>query len=331
MTTLVTGATGFACAHVVYALAEAGETVIALDLAPESSAYHQFLGGLLDRVQFVTADVLDMAAVRELVERYKVRRFVHGAAITPTREMERANPRRIVDVNLMGTVSLLEVARAVSADRFVLMSSTGVYAPSEDREAVITERSPVQSDGLYMICKVAGEQILKRYKSLFGLSTVSGRMSSIYGPMERATATRTRPSMIYTLVRACLVRQPVLTRGGANRRCYAYAVDAGVIWRHLALAAELEYDVYNVSSGAAYSLDEVLAMLHDLEPAFVYGDRMAGRMAAVEVAHEGDRNVLDISRANREFGFTPRYDLQQGLASYLAWARAHPTFFDTGL
>ena len=327
MTTLVTGATGFACAHVVHALAEADEEVLALDLAPPSEEYRQYLGRLEDRVRFVTADVLDTAALLELAKRYQVRRFIHGAAITPTTEMERAIPQRIVNVNLMGTVSLLEVARAVSADRFVLMSSTGIYAPQADRDAVVTERSPVQAQGLYMICKTAGEQLLKRYKELYDLSTVSGRMSSIYGPMERATATRSRPSVIYTLVRACLRGQPVQASGMANRRCYAHAADAGLIWRHLALAAELEHDIYNVSSGRAHSLDEVLGTLRSLEPSFVFGDQPSAR-DAVQVAHLGDRNVLDISRAATEFGFSPRFDLRQGLADYLAWAQDHPTLFD---
>jgi UDP-glucose 4-epimerase len=217
----------------------------------------------------------------------------------------------------------------VTADRFVLMSSTGIYAPVADRDTAVTEQSPVKAEGLYAICKVAGEQILKRYKSLFGLSTVSGRMSSIYGPMERATATRTRPSVIYSLVRACLALQPVQARGEANRRCYAYAPDAGRIWRHLTLAAALDHDVYNVSSGAAYSLEEVLATLHSLDPDFVSGTRLLDQ-DAVEVAHEGDRNVVDVSRAAVEFGFVPRYDLRDGLTDYLAWARQHPELFDLG-
>jgi UDP-glucose 4-epimerase len=327
MTTLVTGAAGFACVHVVYALVEAGEAVVALDMVPPSAEYRQFLGGLQDRIRFAEADVLDTAAVLELAQRYQVRRFVHGAAITPTREMERAKPQRIIDVNLMGTVSLLEVARSVAADRFVLMSSTGIYAPPEDRNAVITEQSQVQSRGLYMICKTAGEQLLRRYKELFGLSTVSGRMSSIYGPMERATATRSRPSVIYTLVRACLTGRPVRATGRANRRCYAHAADAGLLWRHLTLAAELEHDVYNVSCGAAHSLKEVLNTLRSLEPGFTLSDHPSDQ-DAVQVAHEGDRNVLDISRAVTEFGFVPKHDLRRGLSSYLAWAREHPTLFD---
>jgi nucleoside-diphosphate-sugar epimerase len=327
MTTLVTGATGFACAHIVHALANAGEPVVALDLAPPSAGYRAFLGELQNRVLFVTADVLDTAGLLDLVTRYDVRRFVHGAAITPTAEIERSNPQRILNVNLMGTVGLLEVARQANAERFVLISSTGVYASLADRGAVITENSPVHAGGLYLICKLAAEQILRRYKTLFGLSTVSGRMSSIYGPMERATATRTSPSVIYTLVRACMDNQPVRVKDQANRRCYTHAADAGQIWCSLTLAAELEHDLYNVSSGPAYTLREVLETLHSLEPAFISGDLLPGE-GAVEVAHVGDRNALDVSRARAEFGFVPSYDLRQGLASYLAWAREHRMVFD---
>jgi nucleoside-diphosphate-sugar epimerase len=328
MTTLVTGASGFACSHVVHALAQVGERVVALDLVPPDGVYRHFLGQLQDRVRFVTADVLDSDVILGIVESFGVRRFIHGAAITPTEEMERARPHHIVNVNLIGTVRMLEVARTVSADRFVLMSSSGVYAPVENKDALVTERSPVKAEGLYTICKITGEQILKRYKRLFGLSTVSGRMSSIYGPMERATATRTRPSVIYSLVRACLLRQPVRVRGVDFRRCFTHAEDAGQIWRQLALAPELQHDVYNVTAGAAYSLNQALAMLGQLEPSFAYFCPDHGEMVDVELTAEGDRGELDVSRAKAEFGFTPKYDLRQGLASYLAWAQENQETMD---
>jgi UDP-glucose 4-epimerase len=100
-----------------------------------------------------------------------------------------------------------------------------------------------------------------------------------------------------------------------------------VIWKQLALSADLEHNVYNVSSGAAYSLDEVLNTLGSLEPGFTVSAQPSDQ-DVVQVSHEGDRNVLDISRAVNEFGFIPRYDLRQGLASYLAWARKYPALFD---
>ena len=208
MTTLVTGATGFACVHIVRALAEAGEQVVALDLTPPDAA----VWAIWHRCKTGSGSSRGMCWMQGPCWRWPrssgVDRFVHGAAITPTPEVEKADPRRIIDVNLMGTVNLLEAARQVGARRFVFTSSSGVYAPVTcQASSSLTEDSPVQAGGLYSICKLACEAILERYQGLFGLSTVTGRMASIYGPMERATATRRRPSTIYSLVRACLDQQ----------------------------------------------------------------------------------------------------------------------------
>jgi len=182
-------------------------------------------------------------------------------------------------------------------------------------------------NSLYMICKYACELLLKRYKSLFGLSTVAGRMTAIYGPMERATASRGRPSTIYKVVSALLARRAVKARGREFVRDYTHVEDASTIWRHLTLANDLGHDVYNVSDGAAYSLGEVLETLHELDPTFTYSDAAPGEDADLEITSEGDRGALDVTRVSTEFGFWPEYDLRQGLESYLEWAREYPTLF----
>ena len=327
MTTLVTGATGFACVHIVRALAEAGELVHALDLAPPDAAVLGYLEHLQDRVHFITGDVLDAGAILALAREHRVDRFVHGAAITPTPEVERADPRRIVNVNLMGTLNLLEAARDVGAQRFVFTSSSGVYAPSPPGVRSLTEDSPVHGGGLYSICKLACEAILERYQILFGLSTVTGRMSSIYGPMERASATRRRPSTIYSLVRACLDRQNVAVRGHRYRRTWTRAEDAAVLWRDLTLADNLEHNVYNVSAGVAYSLGEVLKALQEADPSFRFIHAAEGQKAEVEITPHGERPALDMTRSLEEFRFAPAYTLERGIESYLAWARQNPELF----
>jgi nucleoside-diphosphate-sugar epimerase len=327
MTTLVTGATGFACVHIVRALAEAGEQVIALDLTPPDAAISSYLAPVQDRVRFVTGDVLDAGAMLMLAKKHGPNRFVHGAAITPTPEVEKADPRRVVDVNLMGTVNLLEAARQVDARRFVFTSSSGVYASPTTAVHALTEDSRVQGAGLYSICKLACEAILERYKGLFGLSTVIGRMSSIYGPMERPTATRHCPSTIYSLVRACLDQQPVVVRGCQYRRTFTRAEDAAAIWRNLTLVHKLEHGIYNVSAGVAYSLEEVLQALKRAAPSFRFSYAQAGQEADVEITSWGERPALDMGRARNEFSFEPAYTLQQGIESYLAWASENPEIF----
>lgn len=329
MTILVTGATGFACINIVRALAEAGETVIAVDLVPASAACRRFLRDLEDRVQFVVGDVLDTDLMLRLAEANGVQRFVHGAAITPSDRVERSVPQRVVNVNLMGTVSVLEVARKVSAERFVFMSSSGLYAAVNDKAIKVKEDSLLHAGSLYTICKHATELLVKRYKDLFGLSMVTGRMTAIYGPMERATASRRRPSVIYRLVRACLTRQPVRVRGCEFVRDYTHAKDASAIWKHLTLAGDLRYDVYNVSSGVTYSLAEVLETFHELDANFCYSYASPGQNADVEITAAGERSALDIARVRSEFGFSPKYDLRRGLKSYLAWARDYSALFSS--
>jgi nucleoside-diphosphate-sugar epimerase len=324
MTTLVTGATGFACVHILRALAEAGERVVALDLRAPDEAVQAFVAGVQNRVEFVTGDVLDSGAMLALAEMHSVDRFVHGAAITPTPEIERDDPRRVVDVNVMGTVNLLEAARKVQAVRFVFTSSSGVYSASGSGDRLLSEESPVHAGGLYSICKLASESLLARYKELFGLSTVTGRMASVYGPMERATATRRKPSTIYSLMRACLARKPVLVRGRKFRRTFTRVEDAASIWRELTLADKLEHSVYNVSGGVAYSLEEVLEAFDKADPGFRYSQAPPGQKADVEITAQGERTALDMQRAQSEFGFRPAYSLEQGIESYLQWAREHP-------
>jgi nucleoside-diphosphate-sugar epimerase len=327
MTTLVTGATGFACVHIVQALAEAGEPVVALDLKPPDAAILDHLVPVRDRTRFVTGDVLEAGAMLALAEEYAVDRIVHGAAITPTPEMERTDPRRIIGVNLMGTVNLLEVACQVGARRFVFTSSSGVYAPSRVSVRPIAEDSAVQASGLYGICKLSCEAILERYRALFGLSTVTGRMSSIYGPLERASASRPHPSTIYSLVAACLSQQPVVVRGRQYRRTFTRVEDAAVIWRDLTLVDRLSHSTYNVSAGVAYSLEEVLDALQAVVPGFRFHYAQEGQAADVEITALGDRPALDMRRAREEFGFAPTYSLEQGLDSYVAWARKHQELF----
>ena len=127
---------------------------------------------------------------------------VHGATVTPIsrgsdreakRQPEAEIPAGIVDVNLMGTVRMLEWARGrPGVKRFVYVSSGSVYrhhGPDWSGE-------PLPEDGyvapltLYGISKFAAEMVVNRYADLFGLSAISVRLSSVYGPMDRVTGSR---------------------------------------------------------------------------------------------------------------------------------------------
>ena len=116
-------------------------------------------------------------------------------------------------------------------------------------------------------------------------------------------------------------------RGRRYRRTFTRAEDAATIWRNLTLADGLEHNVYHVSAGVAYSLEEVLQALKRAAPDFWFRYAQAGQEADVEITSQGDRPALDMGRAGDEFCFEPAYTLQQGIDSYLAWARENLEIF----
>ena len=327
MTTLVTGATGFAGINIVRVLAESGGRVVALDTVGESGECSRYVNDLEDNIQFVIGDVLDTQATLKLAKETGIRRIVHAAAITPSGAVESSVPSRVINVNLMGTVNMLEIARKISAERFVFVSSSGVYGAPKNNTELVTEDSQTQPVNLYGICKLTCELLTKRYKHLFDLSVVVGRMAAIYGPMERVTASRGNPSMIYKLIKAHLEGRAVKARGRDFVSDYTHVHDASSIWRNLTLADELKHDVYNVSAGVAYPLSDVLETLQQVDPkfSFSYGD--ADQEVDVEIRPKSERGALDLTRSITGFDFSPRYNLREGLKDYLKWARDYPTLF----
>src|SRR5271167_3306524 len=204
MTLLVTGATGFVMSVMVrhWLEADRGARAIALDMAPLDDAARRYFAPIADRLDIVSADVTKPDQWGPLLSRRGVTHVVHGATVTPIsrgtaaeakREPEAENPGRIIDVNVMGTVAVLDWARTLPRlQRFIYVSSGAVYkhhGPDRPGEP-LPEDGYVMPRRLYGISKLASELITERYGELFGLSTASVRPSSVYGPMDRVTARR---------------------------------------------------------------------------------------------------------------------------------------------
>src|SRR5688572_11941257 len=134
MPILITGATGFVISNLTRHLAEQGHAVVAADLVPPDAAMQGFLSGLPGEVTFRQLDVRDRAAVRSLIEEVRPERVVHGAALTSIPpETEQRRFLETVEVNVMGTLHLLDALREVSpAARGVVVSSGSIYGPRPD-------------------------------------------------------------------------------------------------------------------------------------------------------------------------------------------------------
>jgi UDP-glucuronate 4-epimerase len=190
MVILLTGATGFVIANLTRHLAEQGHDVIAADLNPPDRPLRQFLSGLPGAVSFRKVDVTDRAAVRRLIMKTRPARLVHGAAITSIPpEMERARFLRTAEVNVTGTLNVIEAAREVGTGRIVVVSSGSIYGARPDL-LPISEDDPGRPESLYPVTKWAAEALARRFAHLHRLDLAAVRLASPFGPFERDTGSR---------------------------------------------------------------------------------------------------------------------------------------------
>ncbi|NJM07723.1 NAD(P)-dependent oxidoreductase [Candidatus Gracilibacteria bacterium] len=318
----VTGAAGFVGLNIVRRLAERGVDVVALVRRAPDAATLRFLDSVRSRVHFVEGDVRDRERLIELVRASGTRRIVHGAAVTSS-ELERSDPAGFVDINLGGTLNVLEAARLTAAERMVLISSSAVYGAPRDPAHLIREDEALQISGIYTICKQAGEALCRRYSELYGLSAVAGRLGTAYGPMERPSGSRAAMSQVYVLVHAALQQRELRIFGADRLRDVCYIADVAEAFSGLVLADTLQYNIYNVSAGTAHSLRQIAAALQALVPGVRWTPAETPAAADLVVLAPSERGALDLGHLHADLGFVPQWPLEAGLAEYVQWLHVH--------
>jgi UDP-glucose 4-epimerase len=338
MTLLVTGATGFVMSVLGHQWLESDPDarLVVLDSSPLDAAAQHYFAPFAKRLSVIVADVTQPTAWREALSHQGVTHIVHGATITPIsrgtvaearREPEAESAARIIDVNVMGTVAVLEWARTLpSLRRFIYVSSGAVYkhhGPDRPGEP-LPEDGYVMPRRLYGISKLASELITERYGDLFGLSTASVRPSSVYGPMDRVTATRNMrhtPNRIAHMAVEGVKRVRVNTLDAVGDYVHADDVARAVV--SLLKAPRLRYSAYNVACGTTASIGDMVTWAAEKVPGF------AAEVTAPEQAdivqdptlRDGMWGAYDISRIEGETGWKPR-PMREAFQSYMEWIAA---------
>ena len=315
MTTLVTGGTGFVASNIVRTLAEHEEQVVSFDLNPPSDLLRTYIEPWAERVTFIQGDLLNHNELDRVLE-HDIKRIVHAAVFTGLfPNIEAGRSKDIITINVMGTTNVLEVARKLSVQRFLYVSSVAVYGDYQS-DKILTEESIPLPRTLYAVTKYVSELLTRRYGELYDFPTVSVRLGSPYGPMERVTSHRANQSLLKEWTGNIIRGEPIEVGDRSSRRVFSYVRDiAGGI--HAVLAApSLSYDVYNISTGEQKSLEGIIAVLCDLYPGLqIINKPMTG--------HPQIGNIMETQRLTSDVGFCPRYDLRSGLEEYLAWRRAN--------
>ncbi|MBV9911773.1 MAG: NAD(P)-dependent oxidoreductase [Sinobacteraceae bacterium] len=338
MTLLVTGGNGFVMSVLArhWLESEPQQRVVILDAAPADAAALRYFAPVADRLSVVVADVTRPHTWRAELASRNISRIVHGATITPIsrgtvraahREPEAENPERIIEVNLMGTVALLEFARTVTAlQRFIYVSSGAVYkhhGPDRPGEP-LPEDGYVMPRTLYGVSKLASELITERYADLFGLSATSVRLASVYGTMDRPTATRSfrhGPNRIAHMAVAGAKRVCVNTTDAVGD--YVHAEDVARAIAALLRLERVRYSAYNIATGQVTRLAELVEWAAEKYPGF-HAEITAPEHADIvqDAARvDGMWGAYDISRLRAETGWQPR-PVREALHAYLDWIAA---------
>lgn len=335
MTLLVTGGTGFVMSVLARRWLERDPhaRLVVLDAAPLDEAARRYFAPVEARLSVVVADVTRPETWRAALSDAGITRIAHGATITPLsrgtaaeqrREPEAENPARIIDVNVMGTIAVLEWARTLPAlQRFVYVSSGAVYkhhGPDRPGEP-LPEDGYVMPRRLYGISKLASELIAERYGELFGLSTASVRPSSVYGTMDRVTASRNFRHVPNRLAHLALegraeVRVNTLDAVGD----YVHVEDLADAIIALLRAPKLRYGAYNVASGVSASIGDIVGWIAEKVPGFharIVPPEQADLVQDPQL-RDGMWGAYDIARIGMETGWKPR-PVREALHAYMDW------------
>ena len=323
MTWLITGGAGYIGAHVARAMAEGGESVVALD---------DLSSGVTDRlpdgIPLVRGSVLDRALLDETLARYDVTGVVHLAAKKQVGESVE-HPLAYYRENVHGLTVLLEAVTAAGVRNFVFSSSAAVYGmPDVD---LVTETTPCEPMNPYGETKLAGEWLVRAVGRANGLSTACLRYFNVAGAarpeLSDTGVFNIIPMFFDALTRGETPRifgDDYPTPDGTCIRDYIHVADLADA--HLAAARRLASETeprdltVNIGSGTGVSVREIAGLVTEVtgikEPAPEVVGRRAGDPARVVAGNE---------LITEELGWSVRHDAREMIESaWQGWSLRHP-------
>jgi CDP-glucose 4,6-dehydratase len=308
----VTGATGLLGGWLVRRLLEAGADLVCLirDWVPQSELVRS---GLLERVKIVRGDVCDQALLERALGEYEINTVFHLAAQTIVGIANR-NPVSTFETNIRGTWTVLEAGRRTpTVKQVVLASSDKAYGDQE--KLPYDEATPLQGQHPYDVSKSCADLIGRTYAVSYGLPVAITRCGNFYGGGD-LNWNRIVPGTIRSVLRG---QRPVIRSDGRYVRDYFYVEDGAnaymVLAEALAARPELAGEAFNFSNELQVTvLDLVRTILKLMESSLEPDVR---NEASNEIIHQ----YLSAAKARRQLGWSPLYNLDEGLRRTIAWYR----------
>ncbi len=297
MNILVTGGAGFIGSHLVRHLLAKGEQVTALDNLSTGLAEN-----LPPEAKLVEMDILD-EDLPKVVAAGAFDAIVHLAAQTMV-DTSIKNPLLDTRENLLGTVQVLEAARAANVKRVIFASTAAVYGDVKEDDLPVREAQPTLPLSFYGLSKLSVEKYLEMYENLYGMEYVVLRFANVYGERQGDGG---EGGVISIFAKAVAEGRDITIYGdGEQTRDFVYAGDiAEGIWA--ALRTEEVNAAYNLSTQTETSLRELVSLLAEIR-----GREIVPKYGA---EREGDiyKSMLSNSRARRGLDWQPATTLAEGL------------------
>ncbi len=309
---VVTGAAGFIGSHLCEALLRIGHEVVGIDNFDEfydPAVKQRNLNAIRKhpRFSFIEGDIRDAELVSQCIDSstFAVVHLAARAGVRPSIE----DPDLYFDVNVRGTLKLLECCAAFPTCRFIFGSSSSVYGkssrvPFREDDAAAEPISP------YAASKRSGELLCHTFHHLYGMPVTCLRFFTVYGP-------RQRPDLaIHKFARLIAAGRPIPVFGdGSMRRDYTYVEDIvnGII---RAMDRCAGFSIYNLGNSSPIALSDLIPMI----------ERALGKKAKIDCREPSrgdvDCTFADITKAAKELDYCPRTDFATGLDGFVEWLNA---------
>jgi UDP-glucose 4-epimerase len=288
---VVTGGSGFIGSHVVDELVDAGALAVVFDAVVNRPNLERALAA--GQVQVVEGDVTDAAAVRSAI--FGADGVFH-LAVLPLGDCV-ADPRRCLEVNVVGTFNVLEAARESGVRKVVFSSASSVYGETPE---TMDEAHPLEARTMYGASKIAGEYVTRAFEDMYGLEYVILRYMNVYGPRQQG-------GLVVNVLRRILAGEPPVINGDGSQSFDFVHVRDVARANLAAMRSEVSGEAFNVGSGAEVTVREVVERLldaagSDLSPEYRTDERVL--MA---------RRVGSSEKARRTLGWEPGVGLDDGV------------------
>jgi UDP-glucuronate 4-epimerase len=312
-TVLITGVAGFIGSHLAERLLDKGYQVAGLDnfddyYPPDIKRRNIHSVGAGDGFHLIEGDIRDASLINRIFTDYNIGLVAHLAARAGVRPSLK-QPILYQDVNIGGTINLLEASRTRGVGQFLFTSSSSVYGSSTNlpfSEDVKLD-SPTSP---YAASKLAAELFCHTYHHLYGLPVTVIRPFTVYGP-------RQRPEMAISLfTRQIDSGEEIYVFGdGTSKRDYTHVSDIVDGLMQALTSRNRDFEIFNLGDSRPI---ELISLIHIIEEAL-------GKKAKIKYLPEqkGDMPVTcaDISKAGKYLGYTPRVTIEEGIRRFTEWYR----------